>query len=116
MLALPLFEGILSRDFGLPRWAISCRPVVEVSSMKLASQPGLAVVTGAAGGLGRTFAKKLGERGYRLLLVDRRLEQLQQVCDSLTELGASAEPYAVDLTQRAEVERLANQLKQLDVE
>jgi short-subunit dehydrogenase len=89
---------------------------VEVSSMKLASQPGLAVVTGAAGGLGKSFAKKLAERGYRLLLVDRRLEQLQQVCESLAEPGASAEPYAVDLTQREEVERLAKRLEQLDVD
>jgi short-subunit dehydrogenase len=84
--------------------------------MKLSSQAGLAVVTGAAGGLGKSFAKKLAERGYRLLLVDRRPEQLEQVCDSLVQHGASAEPYAVDLTQRDDVERLAKQLEQLDVE
>ncbi len=60
--------------------------------MKIASQGGLAVVTGAAGGLGASFAKKLAERGYRLLLVDRRPEELEQVCQSLAaQHGASAD-------------------------
>jgi len=74
----------------------------------------LAVVTGAAGGLGGAFAKKLAERGYRLLLVDRRSAELEQVCESLAaNQGAVAEPYAVDLCQREEVERLAKRLAQM---
>ncbi len=85
--------------------------------MNIASQGALAVVTGAAGGLGASFAKKLAERGYRLLLVDRRAAQLEEVCQSLIdEQGASAEPYAVDLCQRRQLERLAQRLKETDVE
>lgn len=82
--------------------------------MKIASQGGLAVVTGAAGGLGSSFAKKLAARGYRLLLVDRRQAQLEQVCESITaQHGVSAEPYAVDLCNREEVARLASRLEQM---
>jgi short-subunit dehydrogenase len=81
--------------------------------MKIASRRGLAVVTGAAGGLGRAFAKKLAQRGYRLLLVDRRPAQLDEVCESLAQQGATAEPYAVDLCQREELRQLAARLEQM---
>ncbi len=86
--------------------------------MKIASQRGLAVVTGAAGGLGSAFAHQLAERGYRLLLVDRRQAQLEQVCEAIAARhGGSAEPYAVDLCKREEVEQLAKRLEQMaDVE
>jgi uncharacterized protein len=86
--------------------------------MKIASEGGLAVVTGGAGGLGSTFANKLAERGYRLLLVDRRQQQLEQVCESITaRYGARAEACAVDLCNREEVQRLAKRLEQMpDVE
>src|SRR5689334_19633621 len=82
--------------------------------MKTASEGGLAVVTGGAGGLGSTFAEKLAERGYRLLLVDRRLKQLEQVCESISARhGTTAEPYAADLCKRDEVEKLAKRLAQM---
>ena len=74
----------------------------------------LAIITGAAGGLGSTFAEKLAERGYRLLLIDRRQKQLDQVCESITSRhGASAEACAVDLCNRDELESLATRLRQL---
>src|SRR5438128_422797 len=86
--------------------------------MKIAPRSGLAVVTGAAAGLGASFSQKLAERGYRLLLVDRRPKELDQVCHSLADqYGPTVEPYAADLCQRDEVERLAKRLMQsADVE
>jgi uncharacterized protein len=81
--------------------------------MRIALQPGLAVVTGAAGGLGSSFANKLAERGHPLLLVDRRQAELEQVCQSIAARhGVRAEPYAVDFCKREEVERLAARLAQ----
>jgi uncharacterized protein len=82
--------------------------------MKMASEGGLAVVTGAAGGLGSSFANQLAQRGYRLLLVDRRQQQLEQLCESITtRYGASAEACAVDFCNREELERLAKRLEQM---
>jgi hypothetical protein len=73
-----------------------------------------AVVTGAAGGLGSCFADKLAQRGYRLLLVDRREEQLQQICTEMTaHYGVAAEPRAADLSSREEIESLAKRLQQM---
>lgn len=81
--------------------------------MKIASEGGLAVVTGAAGGLGSSFAKQLAERGYHLLLVDRRQQQLEQVSNSITaRFHVRAEPYPIDLCKREELERLAKRLQQ----
>lgn len=85
--------------------------------MKITSDRGLAVVTGAAGGLGASFANQLAQLGYRLLLVDRRQGPLEQVAEALfTQYGASAEPYVADLCKREEVERLARRLERMDVE
>lgn len=79
--------------------------------MKISPQRGLAVVTGAAGGLGSAFSNQLAERGYRLLLVDRRHAPLERLCESIAaEHGASAEPLAVDLCNREELARLAARL------
>lgn len=78
--------------------------------MKTPSPPGLAVVTGAAGGLGSAFARQLAQRGYRLLLVDRRPEQLAQVCQTIVAQGGTAEACAVDFCRRHEVEQLASRL------
>src|SRR4051794_27212893 len=81
--------------------------------MKIASKGGLAVVTGGAGGLGSTFANKLAERGFNLLLIDRRPQQLEQVCKSITaRYGTSAEPFVADLCEREQVKRLATRLEQ----
>jgi len=81
--------------------------------MKTASTRGLAVVTGAAGGLGSAFAIQLAQQGFNLLLVDRRRQLLEQLCSSIsTQHGIHAEPFAVDLCQRGDVERLAARLEQ----
>jgi short-subunit dehydrogenase len=83
----------------------------------IASQRRLAVVTGAAGGLGLAFANQLAERGYRLLLIDRRQAQLEEVCAAIADkYDTSAEPYPIDLCNRQEVEALAQRLAQSDVE
>jgi short-subunit dehydrogenase len=76
------------------------------------SRLGLAVITGAAGGLGASFADKLAERGHRLLLVDRRRKQLDQLARTIVgRHGVAAEPCVVDLTCRHEVEDLAQRLQ-----
>lgn len=81
--------------------------------MKMVSAGGLAVVTGAAGGLGSSFANQLAERGYRLLLVDRRQKELNELCQSLkARHGTEAEPWAVDFCNRDELEQLGGRLEQ----
>lgn len=55
----------------------------------------VALVTGASAGLGVEFARRLSERGYRLVLAARRKERLQELAG---ELG-NARSVAIDLSK-----------------
>lgn len=56
-----------------------------------------ALITGAAAGIGASFARALAEEGWRLVLVDRNGERLQEVKGSLhTECEAVAADLTVD--------------------
>lgn len=67
--------------------------------------PRIAVLTGAAGGLGQAFAHRLAATGHRLVLTDR------SPCDALVmelrALGASAETLSCDLGDTAAVQGFA---------
>lgn len=58
---------------------------------------GLAAVTGASGGLGRAIARRLGDEGWALLLVDRD-ERVDDVATELSGHGHRVHTLCVDLT------------------
>jgi 3-oxoacyl-[acyl-carrier protein] reductase len=62
----------------------------------------LAVVTGGARGLGLSIARLLGERGHRLLLVDRD-DSVTTTADDLRLAGADATAVVADLTDEGGV-------------
>lgn len=55
----------------------------------------VAIITGASSGLGAEFAKSLAAKGYRLLLIARREEKLQEVAQSIPTV---ADVLPLDLT------------------
>jgi NAD(P)-dependent dehydrogenase (short-subunit alcohol dehydrogenase family) len=61
----------------------------------------VAVVTGAAGVIGRATIRLLAERGARIVAVDRRAKELQTV---ITDLPASAQALAIEADVTAEDE------------
>src|SRR5690606_26485536 len=68
----------------------------------------LVVIVGGAGTLGRYLAAFYGDKGCRLLLIDKDKEKLKQAATSLT-------PYAVryfpiDVTKRNYIEHLAQEV------
>jgi short-subunit dehydrogenase len=79
--------------------------------MGTAKETKAAAVTGAAGGLGASFARKLAERGYDLWLIDRREEQIGQLGDELmTKHGVAARVLITDLTDDDAVKSLGQEL------
>lgn len=63
----------------------------------------VAVVTGAASGMGRAIARALAGRGVRLVLSDFDAERLEQ---TTAELGQAARSVRADVTREAEVKAL----------
>jgi 3-oxoacyl-[acyl-carrier protein] reductase len=65
----------------------------------------VALVTGAAVGLGRAIAKELAKREVRVVLFDINREGLKQTLESIQELGGEGAMYVVDLLEAQEIGR-----------
>ena len=65
-----------------------------------------ALITGASAGIGKTYAQKLAQRGYDLILVARDGERLNRLAMDLTAYGASSDAVVADLTKDADVARI----------
>ena len=65
----------------------------------------VAVITGAAGGIGAGLAREAARRGMQVVLADRDAAAVQAVAD---EIGAAAMAVACDVTEPASCEALAH--------
>ena len=63
----------------------------------------IALVTGAAGGLGEHFSRTLGAAGAKVIVVGRRLEPLQDLASQLQKEGIQALALSMDVTDPASV-------------
>ncbi|HEY9292465.1 MAG TPA: SDR family oxidoreductase [Microlunatus sp.] len=76
----------------------------------------VAVITGASSGIGAATARALVRQGYRVALLARRLDRLEELA---AELGEAAIPIAADVTDRpaliAAADRVAAELGGADV-
>lgn len=77
--------------------------------MSLSEPPGTALISGASTGIGATYADRLAQRGYRLILVARNASRLHTLAERLRQAhGAQVDVMTADLTsppQRASVEQ-----------
>ena len=71
-----------------------------------------AVITGASSGIGKEFAKRLSKEGYRLVLVARRQERLEELAESLS---TSCEIITADLSRMEDCRYLCSRLEQIPV-
>jgi short-subunit dehydrogenase len=68
---------------------------------------GTALITGASSGIGATYADRLAQRGYDLILVARRKPDLEQLAGRLrAETGVRVQVLAADLTDEADLQRV----------
>ena len=67
----------------------------------------VALVTGAASGIGRAVALRLAQEGRHVLLVDRDADGLRRLSESI---AAEATPFVVDLADDASVDRFLERI------
>ncbi|WP_028604376.1 SDR family NAD(P)-dependent oxidoreductase [Ottowia thiooxydans] len=73
------------------------------------------LITGAASGIGRDTARLFASAGWQCVLVDRNVQALEQVVQSLPVHGTAAHvPRVIDLTDRQQIEALAQGTPALD--
>ena len=65
-----------------------------------------AVITGASSGIGAATAKLLADNGYHVIAAARRLDRLNELAQSNSEIEA----FALDVTDQASVDALAKHL------
>lgn len=68
----------------------------------------VALITGAANGFGKEFAKEAASKGMKLALVDIEKEEVEAVCDEVKNLGVEAIAIHCDVTKFEEVEKAVN--------
>ena len=64
------------------------------------------MITGASSGIGKAAALEIGEAGGTMLLVARRMDQLQEVADEIEELGGVAYVHTCDLSDTDDIDRM----------
>jgi NAD(P)-dependent dehydrogenase (short-subunit alcohol dehydrogenase family) len=72
----------------------------------------VAVVTGAASGIGRAMALRFARAGMKLVLADVEEEPLDRVRDTLAEAGVDVVAHRTDVSKSEEVKELARQTYQ----
>ena len=70
----------------------------------------IALVTGAASGLGQAIAVGLAQAGAQVVLADINLEGAQRVAERLAQAGLEAQAIWVDVTDRASVESVVESI------
>jgi NAD(P)-dependent dehydrogenase (short-subunit alcohol dehydrogenase family) len=64
------------------------------------------IVTGGASGIGRASCQRLADAGAAVIVVDLNMSGAEETAALIRAAGGSAEPRAVDVTKKADVERL----------
>ena len=78
--------------------------------MDLGLSGDLALVTGAAGRLGRAICAALAREGAQIAVVDRRAEAAEEVAQSLQAAGCRAQPVEADVSDPAAVDAMLDEV------
>lgn len=78
--------------------------------MSVATDPKLALVTGASRGLGRAMAEALGATGWHVVAVARTVGALEELDDAVQATGGSTTLAPLDITSEAAMAHLAQSI------
>ncbi|MCB2065307.1 MAG: SDR family NAD(P)-dependent oxidoreductase [Erythrobacter sp.] len=71
---------------------------------------GVAVITGAGSGIGAGLARRAGEIGMTVVVTDINADSAEKVAGEIRDAGGKAEAMVVDVSQPAELDRLAEEV------
>jgi NAD(P)-dependent dehydrogenase (short-subunit alcohol dehydrogenase family) len=71
----------------------------------------IAVVTGAAQGLGRAFALRLARDHFAVAALDISGAKVQETCEMIRKMGEGSKAYLIDLANVAQIERVLEQIE-----
>lgn len=92
-------------------WMLGMRPHPPRGAVVRRAVSGqLIVITGASRGIGAECARRLAAAGARVVLIARSAQALEEVAQMIRRRGGEAHIVALDLRDRDEVERAAQQL------
>src|SRR5208282_2267057 len=74
-----------------------------------------AIVTGASSGIGAATAERLAATGFHVVLAARRLDRLGTVAADIADAGGSSQVNELDVTERTQVDALADSVSGCDV-
>ena len=78
--------------------------------MELNIQDKVSIVTGGSSGIGKVTALALAEEGSKVVVADVNFEQANKVAEEIRTLGQEAVAMKVDVTNKAEVQDMVNQV------
>ena len=64
------------------------------------------IITGASSGIGAATALYFGQRGYRVVLAARRMEQMEELVSEIQDSGGEAFAFETDVTSMDQVQAL----------
>jgi 3-oxoacyl-[acyl-carrier protein] reductase len=71
----------------------------------------VALITGAATGIGQSIAEQLHEAGYRLAVTDINVEHAQKLARRLSETGADAQAFKLDVRSQSDIQSVFTQVE-----
>lgn len=75
----------------------------------------VALVTGAASGIGFGIAQSLAEKNHKVMVTDINFDAAQAAADSINQAGGLAEPCKLDVTSQEDIEAAVKQAGNVDV-
>src|SRR5262245_65801348 len=102
----PVADGCLDSRRDAPEYRFDCSPrEARVKAFK----DRVAVVTGAASGIGLALAERFAAEGMKIVMADIEKGALASAADGLRRTGATVLPTEVDVARPEHLERLADE-------
>ena len=72
----------------------------------------VAIVTGAAQGIGESIARRMGQEGANVIILDMKVEKAKQVAEEITQYGVKSEGLYFNATDISGIKPLFNSIKE----